>query len=176
MLGVIAVIIWLPLVSSNQFHHDFHHFKGWNFNSGIEQYLKGDIQMKHVDRHLLQVSTYGRISKRYKRSIISETNQQADNTAYLKAKQFAYATGDFILGALFAVHIPDSDSQLCAKVLQRSGMWVESVLYAIDVINNNTEILDGTQLGFEIRDDCSDPNKALEVGLFLSGIKSTLRC
>ena len=107
---------------------------------------------------------YGLSIVRNKRSIATEGGRE-DNSAYLAAKQFAYAPGDFILGGLFAVHIPDSNSQLCAKVLQRSGMWVESVLYAIDVINNSSDTLAGIQLGFEIRDDCSDPNKALEVSI-----------
>ena len=112
----------------------------------------------------LNSSTLEPPNERNKRSIATRGDQE-DNSAYLAAKQFAYGSGDFILGGLFAVHIPDSNSQLCAKVLQRSGMWVESVLYAIDVINNSTDTLAGVHLGFEIRDDCSDPNKALEVRL-----------
>ncbi|XP_072033630.1 metabotropic glutamate receptor 3-like [Amphiura filiformis] len=163
-------IWWLPVVLSlRQFHHNEH---GLNISIYNHQQQKENkiYKTKHVDqlhKHILQIrpSMHREAIKRRKRSLISENVQHLDDTAYLNAKQFAYAPGDYILGGLFAVHIPDSNSQLCAKVLQRSGMWVESVLYAIDVMNNNSKTLGETQLGFEIRDDCSDPNKALEEAL-----------
>ena len=77
---------------------------------------------------------------------------------------FAYKKGDFNLGGMFAVRIPDhKDTNPCSKVLKLTGLRIESMLYAIDIINNSTDILPDIKLGFEIRDDCSNKNRALRV-------------
>ena len=132
----------------------------WNDITALHTFIfkKEDLQPQDVaeeeERHQ---------NKRSIRQDLSKQSRQDLSSSEAYTAQFAYDSGDFILGGMFAVYIPDSNSEPCAKILQRSGMWIESVLYAIDVINNSTDCLPDITLGFEIRDDCSDPNKALEV-------------
>ncbi|XP_071949381.1 metabotropic glutamate receptor 3-like isoform X2 [Antedon mediterranea] len=74
----------------------------------------------------------------------------------------AYATGDVIIGGLFPVHLTDDDEIQCGKIQIRSGLWTESMIYAIKVVNNNDSVLPSTTLGYDIRDDCSDTSRALQ--------------
>ncbi|XP_033096109.1 metabotropic glutamate receptor 2-like [Anneissia japonica] len=100
------------------------------------------------------------IHKRFDRSVKDE---EKDEMAYLK--------GDVIIGGLFPVHIPDDDV-LCGKILTKSGMWTESMIYAISVINKDVSVLPNTTLGYEIRDDCSDYTQALQQTLNFIDVSS----
>ncbi|XP_071495497.1 metabotropic glutamate receptor 3-like [Diadema antillarum] len=93
------------------------------------------------------------------------------------AMTFARQDGDFVLGGMFAVNIRGGDGALCGRVLSPAGMWVESMMYAVDVINNSTETLPHHKLGFEIRNDCSDPNRALTEALnFVESSQPSTEC
>ena len=77
---------------------------------------------------------------------------------------------DFILGGLFAVHT--SPGSGCGEVRVERGLErLEAMLFAIDVINNDTELLPNLKLGYDIRDSCNTENVALDesIDLILSG-------
>ena len=90
--------------------------------------------------------------------------EEEGGTVNAPSQIFAYKKGDFNIGGMFAVRFPDPKyTDPCSRVLTLTGLRIESMLYAIDFINNSTDILPGVELGFEIRDDCSNKNRALRV-------------
>ena len=70
-----------------------------------------------------------------------------------------------ILGGLFAIR--KNENNECARVLTRVFQIPEAMALAIDRINNDTNILPGVTLAYEIRDTCILPNYALEQSLSL---------
>ncbi|XP_033638248.1 metabotropic glutamate receptor 3-like isoform X1 [Asterias rubens] len=92
--------------------------------------------------------------------------EEEGGTVNAPSQIFAYKKGDFNIGGMFAVRFPDPKyTDPCSRVLTLTGLRIESMLYAIDFINNSTDILPGVELGFEIRDDCSNKNRALREAL-----------
>ncbi|CAH8461448.1 unnamed protein product [Schistosoma margrebowiei] len=72
--------------------------------------------------------------------------------------------GDIMLGGLFPVHT--SGVTTCESINPERGIQrVEAMLFTLDEINNNTNLLPGLTLGTTIRDTCSDTNHALEQAL-----------
>lgn len=72
---------------------------------------------------------------------------------------------DFVIGGLFALHNSASGSSggRCGTTIIQSGAErAESFLYALDLINNDTELLPGIVLGYDIRDTCISENIALD--------------
>ncbi|XP_022098731.1 metabotropic glutamate receptor 3-like isoform X2 [Acanthaster planci] len=53
---------------------------------------------------------------------------------------------------------------------------MEAMMYAVDVLNNSTDILPNVKLGFDIRNDCSDPNKALREALNFISLSDGRSC
>ena len=75
---------------------------------------------------------------------------------------------DFILGALIPIHNPADSSSggRCGNTLTDQGVQrVEGILYAIDCINNDPELLPNLTLGYDIRDTCYSENLALDEAL-----------
>ncbi|VDN10859.1 unnamed protein product [Dibothriocephalus latus] len=76
----------------------------------------------------------------------------------------ATVPGDIILGGLFPVH--SSGAQKCQSLNPERGIQrVEAMLFTLDEINNNPNLLPGLRLGANIRDTCSLGNHALEQSL-----------
>ena len=76
-----------------------------------------------------------------------------------------YDNKDFVLGGLFAVHASASGSAggRCGTSLVRSGPErIEAFLYALDLINNDPNLLPNITLGYDIRDTCVSENVALD--------------
>ena len=73
---------------------------------------------------------------------------------------------DIILGGLFSVHydgVNASNEGVCGQVIWDHGMqMLEAMLYAIDVINSDPDLLPNITLGFDIRDTCKRENVALD--------------
>ena len=73
---------------------------------------------------------------------------------------------DIILGGLFTVHydgVNASNDGVCGQVIWDHGMqMLEAMLYAIDVINSDPDLLPNITLGFDIRDTCKRENVALD--------------
>ena len=64
---------------------------------------------------------------------------------------------DFVLGGLFAVH------GISCQLLGTSGVErIEAFLYALDLINNDPNLLPNITLGYDIRDTCGSETVALD--------------
>lgn len=77
-----------------------------------------------------------------------------------------------ILGALFPVH-KNMDNQ-CGDVLDLGLQRLEAMVLAVDKVNNNTALLPGITLSFEIRDTCTQSNYALEQSLHFVSSRGVL--
>lgn len=73
--------------------------------------------------------------------------------------------GDIILGGIFPMHEHNSDEPdyPCGAVKEEKGIQrLEAMLYAIDSINNDDNLLPNVTLGALIIDSCSSDTYALE--------------
>ena len=75
----------------------------------------------------------------------------------------------FVLGGLFPIHLHSADSPTapCGAVRQQALEWFEAMLYAIDRINADPELLPGVELGYDIRDTCLSETLGLDEALDL---------
>ena len=82
-----------------------------------------------------------------------------------RIRGFYNRNGDIILGGLFPVHtsVPGSDGGRCADELSYKGIQtVEAMLYAIDAINSDPDLLPNITLGYDIRDTCRSEKIGLD--------------
>ena len=71
--------------------------------------------------------------------------------------------GDIIFGGLFPMHEKGKDGKNCGMIKKEKGIQrLEAMLFAIDRINNDKEILPGLNIGVHILDTCSFDTYALE--------------
>ncbi|XP_075709630.1 metabotropic glutamate receptor 4 isoform X1 [Rhinoderma darwinii] len=74
--------------------------------------------------------------------------------------------GDLILGGLFPVHGRGSDGRACGELKKEKGIHrLEAMLYALDRINADPDLLPNITLGARILDTCSRDTHALEQSL-----------
>ncbi|MBN3297432.1 GRM4 protein, partial [Amia calva] len=74
--------------------------------------------------------------------------------------------GDISLGGLFPVHARGSDGKACGELKKEKGIHrLEAMLYALDRINNDQDLLPNITLGARILDTCSRDTHALEQSL-----------
>lgn len=73
--------------------------------------------------------------------------------------------GDIILGGLFPVHEKGDRSPCGSAIYNRGIQRLEAMLYAIDLINNDTDLLPGITLGATVVDTCSRDTYALNRSL-----------
>ncbi|EDV90912.1 metabotropic glutamate receptor [Drosophila grimshawi] len=77
-----------------------------------------------------------------------------------------FLPGDIILGGLFPVHEKGEGAPPCGpKVYNRGVQRLEAMLYAIDRVNNDTNLLPGITIGVHILDTCSRDTYALNQSL-----------
>lgn len=81
---------------------------------------------------------------------------------------------DFIFGGLFPIHsdAPDSLGALCGEIRQERGLErMEAMLFALDMINEDTTILPGIKLGYDVRDTCNSETIGLDetIDLIITG-------
>ena len=74
---------------------------------------------------------------------------------------------DFVIGGLFPVHSEDAASAggKCGEI--RSEQLMEAMLFALDTINADSQLLPGIELGYDIRDTCYSENIGLDEALDL---------
>lgn len=73
------------------------------------------------------------------------------------------AKGDIIFGGLFPMHEKGTHGMNCGKIKKEKGIQrLEAMLYAVDLINDNPELLPGLKVGMRILDTCSYDTFALE--------------
>ncbi|XP_039310156.1 metabotropic glutamate receptor 8 isoform X2 [Solenopsis invicta] len=71
--------------------------------------------------------------------------------------------GDIILGGIFPMHEQVAGQLPCGRVKEEKGMQrLEAMLYVLDQINADTELLPNTTLGALILDSCSSDTYALD--------------
>ena len=94
-------------------------------------------------------------------------NVTSDESSSLK--EAAVITGDIVLGGLFPVHKKGTGQvggQQCGEIQGDRGIQrAEAMLFSIDVINNDPNILPDVTLGANILDTCSRDTYALEQSL-----------
>ncbi|XP_048839657.1 metabotropic glutamate receptor 4-like isoform X1 [Brienomyrus brachyistius] len=74
--------------------------------------------------------------------------------------------GDISLGGLFPVHARGNDGKACGELKKEKGIHrLEAMLFALDRINNDPELLPNITLGARILDTCSRDTHALEQSL-----------
>ncbi|XP_037109737.1 metabotropic glutamate receptor 8-like isoform X1 [Syngnathus acus] len=74
--------------------------------------------------------------------------------------------GDIILGGLFPVHARGERGQSCGEVKKEKGIQrLEAMLFAIDLVNKDPELLPNVTLGARVLDTCSRDTHALEQSL-----------
>ncbi|XP_058244753.1 glutamate receptor, metabotropic 6a [Hemibagrus wyckioides] len=74
--------------------------------------------------------------------------------------------GDITLGGLFPVHSKGPLGQACGEIKKEKGIHrMEAMLYALDQINSDPELLPNITLGARILDTCSRDTYALEQSL-----------
>lgn len=84
----------------------------------------------------------------------------------LSTERYGRRAGDVTLGGLFPVHEYGSPRETCGAISAFRGIQrLEAMLFAIEQINNNKNLLPGITLGALIFDTCSDDNYALEQSL-----------
>ncbi|XP_069744420.1 G-protein coupled receptor family C group 6 member A-like [Narcine bancroftii] len=79
----------------------------------------------------------------------------------------ARSPGDIIIGGIFPVHQQvknlnhfKPDPLECTGFDVQSFIWVQAMIHTIEMINNSS-LLNGVKLGYEIYDTCSDASKAI---------------
>ncbi|CAM4627954.1 unnamed protein product [Leuciscus chuanchicus] len=74
--------------------------------------------------------------------------------------------GDIALGGLFPVHARGHEGKPCGELKKEKGIHrLEAMLFALDRINNDHELLPNITLGARILDTCSRDTHALEQSL-----------
>ncbi|KAJ7316978.1 hypothetical protein JRQ81_003140, partial [Phrynocephalus forsythii] len=74
--------------------------------------------------------------------------------------------GDLTLGGLFPVHAKGPSGAPCGDIKKEHGIHrLEAMLYALDQINSDPELLPNVTLGARILDTCSRDTYALEQSL-----------
>lgn len=66
-----------------------------------------------------------------------------------------------VLGGLFPMHVPGND-QPCGEFQEIGVEQVEAMVFAINTINKDPNLLPNVTLGFSIRDTCTTPSHALQ--------------
>lgn len=85
-------------------------------------------------------------------------------------KREAVIEGDLVLGGLMMVH-ERSDNMTCGPVMPQGGVQaLETMLYTLDIINNDLKLIPGVTLGAHILDDCDKDTYGLEMAVdFIKG-------
>uniref|UniRef100_A0A8C5BNM1 G-protein coupled receptors family 3 profile domain-containing protein n=1 Tax=Gadus morhua TaxID=8049 RepID=A0A8C5BNM1_GADMO len=77
-----------------------------------------------------------------------------------------FKTGDIILGGIFSFHSTFKTVDLNFRAIQ----YAQVMLFAIEEINNSTDILPGIKLGYKLYDLCGSIARAVKVALSLINV------
>ncbi|XP_015175379.1 PREDICTED: metabotropic glutamate receptor-like [Polistes dominula] len=90
---------------------------------------------------------------------------------FVNARTYLNVSGDILLGALFPIHGKGISGENCGKIRLEDGIQpLEAMLYTLQQINQDPNILPGVRLGAVAFDSCDNPNYALEQALnFVKG-------
>ena len=79
--------------------------------------------------------------------------------------EYVSSGGDVFLAGLFPVHANPGSSVRCGRILDLGVQRLEAMVHAVQLVNNDSRLLPGIQLGFSIKDTCINSNYALEQSL-----------
>uniref|UniRef100_A0A8C9QZT1 Olfactory receptor C family, u1 n=1 Tax=Scleropages formosus TaxID=113540 RepID=A0A8C9QZT1_SCLFO len=71
--------------------------------------------------------------------------------------------GDVIIGGLFPLHIAMSDPEFDFRAFR----WMQTMVFAVEEINNDTHLLPGIRLGYRVLDSCDHVHTSLRGALSL---------
>lgn len=94
-----------------------------------------------------------------------ETIDNGGNSNYNNNGKLIRIAGDIILGGIFPMHehISENRDYPCGQIKEEKGIQrLEAMLFAIDRINNDTQLLKNITLGSVVIDSCSSDTYALE--------------
>ena len=93
--------------------------------------------------------------------------KSSDHTRHCdQPKRVGRTQADAVLGGLFPLHALSNGADKRYFDLNLGAVtWVEAMIFALDEINNNTDLLKNFTLGFDIRDTCNEVSKALAASL-----------
>uniref|UniRef100_H3C574 Olfactory receptor C family, w1 n=1 Tax=Tetraodon nigroviridis TaxID=99883 RepID=H3C574_TETNG len=87
--------------------------------------------------------------------------------------------GDIILGGLFSLHDTVVEPNMtftstpaptqCTRFSFRTFRWMQTMIFAVEEINRNPELLSNITLGYKIYDSCSTPHQSLKAAIDLMG-------
>ena len=136
----------------------------------VEQYLEGDLEpeesiisvnksinVQHDRAHQNRAEVKEEQERGSRNKVVLEEGQQKlepqlDNRLKIT---------DIIIPALFAVHKAGPTPLQCSAEVDPNAIQdVEAFLWALDVVNRNTDLLNGIEIGAVVFDTCSSPVKA----------------
>ena len=77
--------------------------------------------------------------------------------------QAPYRGGDVMLGGLFSVHQLQGTSKTQCGEITKEAALVEAMIFAIDSVNNDSNLLPNMSLGYDILDYCENITKATKM-------------
>lgn len=80
----------------------------------------------------------------------------------IHSTRFYYKPGNVTIGALLPIHGASQDG-VCSKLRPYGLGFAETLIYSVELINNNSEILRGITLGYDIRDYCGSPTMGMNM-------------
>ena len=92
-----------------------------------------------------------------------------------------YRPGDLIIGGLFPVHFTPSEEYhpgetLCNGTFYPRGYrGVQSLLFAVELVNNRTDLLPGIRLGVDVKDTCGSVDYAVMESLNFSFVRNVYK-
>ncbi|ESO83631.1 hypothetical protein LOTGIDRAFT_133010 [Lottia gigantea] len=92
------------------------------------------------------------------------------NYAWPNRELSAVVPGNIVLGALHMIH-ERSEDKICGRIMPQGGIQaLETMLYTLDYINNQSNFLPGIKLGVLAKDDCDRDIYGLEQSVdFIKG-------
>ncbi|CAH0585966.1 unnamed protein product [Chrysodeixis includens] len=90
-------------------------------------------------------------------------------------KREAVIEGDLVIGGLMMVH-ERSDNMTCGPVMPQGGVQaLETMLYTLDIVNNELRLIPGVTVGAHVLDDCDKDTYGLEMAVdFIKGSISNI--
>uniref|UniRef100_A0A667X3Q6 Olfactory receptor C family, u1 n=1 Tax=Myripristis murdjan TaxID=586833 RepID=A0A667X3Q6_9TELE len=95
------------------------------------------------------------------------------------------AEGDVVIGGLFPLHYLAPKPQHryrskpqhtpCSGFDHRAFRWMMTMVFAVEEINYNTDLLPGVKLGYRIMDSCDHVHTSLRALLSLKGVEGTVQ-
>ncbi|KAJ7379454.1 hypothetical protein OS493_016696 [Desmophyllum pertusum] len=86
---------------------------------------------------------------------------------FFSVVQSAYKDGDVILGGLFNIHsrhqLQENSNGQCGELDTKGIGRAQAMIFAIESINNDSNLLPNITLGYDIRDYCENTTKATQM-------------